>query len=61
MDAETVRTAMEAVDYTHELNIEGEKEYVQFLSELNYIRVESPQHFVEQFIDSEPLKSVTQK
>jgi len=61
MDAETVRTAMDTVHYTHELNIEGEKEYVQFLSELNYIRVESPQYFIEQFIDGEPLKSVTQK
>jgi hypothetical protein len=39
MDEETVRTAMKNVNYTYDLSIDGETEYVDFLSRLKYIDI----------------------
>ncbi len=58
MDEETVRRAMENVTFTYDLNIEGEKEYVQFLSEIGYIRVPDINRFVDRFITEDLLNEV---
>jgi len=50
LDADTVRLAMQTVDYNQHLNIERVKTYVQFLSELGYIRVADTGAFIESFI-----------
>jgi len=61
MDEATVRRAMHNVHYTYELSIQGEKEYVQFLSELGYIRLNDPDEFVHQFINPVILKEILSK
>ncbi|MBI4775997.1 MAG: ABC transporter substrate-binding protein [Deltaproteobacteria bacterium] len=58
MDAKTVETAMKNVHYTYELNVEGEKEYVEFLSELKYIKVPDAGAFTERFLRPDMLKSL---
>jgi NitT/TauT family transport system substrate-binding protein len=58
MDEATVRQAVQNVTYTYELSIQGEKEYVQFLTELGYIRLDNPDGFVDQFIQPEILKGI---
>ena len=58
MDEKTVRHAMKTVHFTYDLSIEGEKEYVRFLSELGYIRVRDPDGFVNLLINQELLKEV---
>lgn len=60
MDEAVVRQAMKTVKYTFQLNIDGEKEYVRFLSELRYIRVNDPDRFVSDFINPKLLKEVAQ-
>jgi NitT/TauT family transport system substrate-binding protein len=58
MDEATVRQAVQNVTYTYALSIQGEKEYVQFLSELGYIRLDNPDGFVDQFINPDILKGI---
>lgn len=58
MDEETVLRAMETVTFTCDLNIEGEKEYVQFLSEIGYIRVPDIDGFVDGFIQGDLLREI---
>ncbi|MGW8187783.1 MAG: ABC transporter substrate-binding protein [Desulfobacterales bacterium] len=58
MDEATVRQAVQNVTYTYELSIQGEKEYVQFLSDLGYIRLDNPDGFVDQFINPDILKGI---
>ncbi len=58
MYPDTVRRAMAGVNYTWELNIDGEKEYVQFLSSLQYIRQTEPDRFVQRLIDPSVLRRV---
>ena len=58
MDIESVRLAMKNVFYTHELSIDGEKEYVRFLSDLKYIKIDDPQAFVDLFINPDILKEI---
>jgi NitT/TauT family transport system substrate-binding protein len=61
MDEETVRTAMKNVNYTYELSIDGETEYVDFLSRLKYIDVPHAEIFVNRFIDPGVLEKVVGK
>jgi NitT/TauT family transport system substrate-binding protein len=61
MDEETVRTAMKNVNYTYELSIDGETEYVDFLSRLKYIDVPHAETFVTRFIDPGVLEKVVAK
>ena len=61
MDEETVRTAMKNVKYTYELSIDGETEYVDFLSRLKYIDVPHAETFVNRFIDPGVLENVVRK
>jgi len=52
---------MKTVHYTYHLNIEGEKEYVKFLSELKYIQADDPQRFTDLLINQELLKDALNK
>jgi hypothetical protein len=61
MDEETVRTAMKNVNYTYELSIDGETEYVDFLSRLKYVDVPHAETFVNRFIDPGVLEKVVGK
>ncbi len=61
MDEKTVRLAMKNVNYTYKLSIAGEKEYVDFLSRLKYIKVSDVQGFVERFIDQEILGEIIKR
>ena len=61
MDEETVRTAMKNVNYTYELSIDGETEYVDFLSRLKYIDIPNAETFVNRFIDPGVLEKVVGK
>jgi NitT/TauT family transport system substrate-binding protein len=58
MPPETVRIAMSGVHYTWEINVDGEKEYVRFLSNLQYIKRTDPERFVQRLIDSSILDQV---
>ncbi len=55
MDEKTVRLAMENVNYTYVLSVDGEKEYVDFLTQLRYIEVDDAKGFVDKFINREIL------
>ena len=61
MDEATVRVAMKNVQFTCELNIEGEREYVRFLTELGFIRLENPDRFVDQFLQPGILRDCLQR
>ena len=61
MDEKTVTLAMQNVQYTYQLSVEGEKEYVDFLSQMKYIKVESPQAFIKEFLNLEILPEILKK
>ena len=61
MDEKTVRLAMNNVKYTYVLSIDGEKEYVDFLSRLKYIKVPDVNAFADKFIHQEILQEITGK
>jgi len=61
MDEPTVRLAMKNVHYTYVLSIDGEKEYVDFLSRMKYIRPMDPEAFVRKFINQEILGEIIKK
>jgi hypothetical protein len=52
---------MENVNYTPVLSVEGEKEYVEFLTKLKYIKVEDVQVFVDRFMKPEFVKEITKR
>ncbi|MCF8081865.1 MAG: ABC transporter substrate-binding protein [Deltaproteobacteria bacterium] len=58
MDTETVRLAIKNVNYTYQLSVEGETEYVNFLTRLKYIRVPDVTAFVDRFIDQAILAEI---
>ena len=61
MDEASVKLAMENVKYTPVLSAEGEKEYVDFLTKLKYIKVEDVQTFVDRFMRPEFIKEIIKK
>ena len=61
MDEPTVRLAMKNVTYTYVLSVDGEREYVAFLSRLQYIRIPDPSAFVNAFINQKILGEITHK
>jgi NitT/TauT family transport system substrate-binding protein len=61
MDEASVRLAMENVNYTPVLSVEGEKEYVDFLTKLKYIKVEDAQIFVDRFMRPDFVKEMIKK
>ena len=61
MDEASVRLAMGNVNYTYVLSVEGEKEYVDFLIKLKYIKAEDIQIFVDRFMRPEFVKEVIKR
>jgi len=61
MDEVSVRLAMENVNYTPVLSVEGEKEYVDFLTKLKYIKVDDVQIFVDRFMKSDFIKEMIKR
>jgi NitT/TauT family transport system substrate-binding protein len=61
MDEASVRLAMENVNYTPVLSVEGEKEYVEFLTKLKYIKVEDVRIFVDGFMKPEFVKEIIKR
>ena len=61
MDEASVRLAMENVNYTYVLSVEGEKEYVDFLTKLKYIKVEDLQIFVDRFMRPDFVKEIMKR
>ncbi|MBI5605731.1 MAG: ABC transporter substrate-binding protein [Deltaproteobacteria bacterium] len=61
MDEKTVSLAMKNVKYTYLLNVEAEKEYLHFLNQWKYIRVEDVQAFTAQFIHLQILSDVLKR
>jgi NitT/TauT family transport system substrate-binding protein len=61
MDEASVRMAMENVTYTPVLSVEGEKEYVDFLTKLKYIKVDDVKIFVDRFMRPEFVKEIIKK
>ena len=61
MDEETVALAMKNVKHTYRISVEGEKEYVDFLSRLGYIKVKDPGAFVNRFLNGELLAETTSR
>ncbi len=61
MEEASVRLAMENVNYTYVLSVEGEKEYVDFLTKLKYIKVEDVQIFVDRFMRPEFVKEIMKR
>lgn len=58
MDRETVKMAMEGIEFEYLPSIEGEIEYVDFLQRLGYIKVQNPRAFTDSFIDSSFLEEI---
>ena len=61
MDEASVRMAMENVNYTPVLSVEGEKEYVDFLTKLKYIKVDDVQIFVDRFMRPDFIKEMIKR
>ena len=49
------------VNYTYVLSVEGEKEYVDFLTKLKYIKVEDLQIFVDRFMRPDFVKEIMKR
>lgn len=60
LDTETIRRAMQNVDFDTRLNHESVKAYVQFLANLGYIRVADPDAFMSRFIDLPLVANTTE-
>ncbi len=61
MDEQTIRLALKNVTYTYALSIDGEREYVDFLSRMKYIEVNDPEAFVRKFINPDILREILKK
>ncbi len=58
MDAATVALAMKNVKYTYDISVAGQKEYVEFLDKLGYIKVSDSQAFIDKFLNRKILQEV---
>jgi NitT/TauT family transport system substrate-binding protein len=58
MDEKTLALAMKNVTYAYALNLEAEKEYVHYLAQWKYIRVDDPASFVGRLVDLKILEDV---
>jgi len=61
MDEATIRLALKNVIYTYVLSIDGEREYVDFLSRMKYIQAADPETFVKKFINPAILGDIIKK
>ncbi len=60
MGKAAIQKAIQNVHFTTELNIEGARKYVNFLSELGYIKKQDPETFIRSFIYPDFLPSESQ-
>ena len=58
IDKETVRRALGFIEYAYEPNVEGVMEYLRFLNELRYVRIEDGKRFLAGFVDGTLLKEI---
>ncbi len=61
MDEASIRLAMENVNYTPVLSVEGEKEYVDFLTQLQYIKMDNVEAFVDRFMRPDFIKEMIKR
>lgn len=61
MDEKTITAAMKNVNYSYFFNTDAEKEYVHFLNQWKYIRVEDVSAFTGRFINLQILNDVLKK
>jgi hypothetical protein len=61
MDEASIRLAMENVNYTPALSVEGEKEYVDFLTQLQYIKMDNVEAFVDRFMRPDFIKEMIKR
>jgi NitT/TauT family transport system substrate-binding protein len=61
MDEASIQLAMENVHYTPVLSVEGEKEYVDFLTKLKYIKIEDVEIFVDRFMRPDFIRETIKK
>ena len=61
MDEETVSIAMKNVKHTYRISVEGEKEYIDFLNRLGYVKVNDPNAFVQGFLNQGILSEILPK
>lgn len=61
MDEASIRLAMENVNYTPALSIDGEKEYVGFLTRLKYIKMDNVEAFVGRFMRPDFIKEMVKR
>ncbi len=61
MDEASIRLAMENVNYTPVLSVEGEKEYVNFLTQLQYIKMDNVEAFVDRFMRPDFIKEMIKR
>jgi len=60
MDKATIAEAMTTVHYTYNLSVDGEKQYVQFLTRLGYIPEVDADVFVGKLLDQDLIKAVAE-
>jgi NitT/TauT family transport system substrate-binding protein len=61
MDEPSIRLAMDNVNYTPVLSVEGEKEYVDFLTQLQYIKMDNVEAFVDRFMRPDFIKEMIKR
>jgi NitT/TauT family transport system substrate-binding protein len=61
MDEKTISLAMKNVKYSYFFNVDAEKEYLHFLSQLKYIKMEDVSAFTGRFINTQILIDVLKK
>lgn len=61
MDEGTIRLAMESVHYTYVPNVDGIREYIEFLTGLKYIKVDETNTFLDRLMRPEILKEVIRR
>jgi NitT/TauT family transport system substrate-binding protein len=61
LDEKTIVSAMKNVTFGYHFNVEAEKEYVQFLNQWKYIKVEDASLFTGQLVNLQFLKDALKK
>lgn len=61
MDEATIRLALTTIKFSYELNIDGAREYVEFLSRFGYIKEKDARGFIDRFIDFQWLQKALNK
>ncbi len=61
MDKDTIRHSMKTILYDYIPVVDGEIEYVEFLSKLGYIKVDNAKDFTEKFVDTKIIHDIKTK